>query len=46
VGTKVLDSLTICVKVADCYDLSSADTLTFVKTIETCVETDFVTEHV
>jgi hypothetical protein len=31
------------VKVADYYDLSSAGTLTCVKTIETCVEKAFAT---
>jgi hypothetical protein len=29
------------VKVVDCYDLSSAGTLTCVKTIEMCVESAF-----
>jgi hypothetical protein len=38
VGTKVLDPLRTCVKVADCCDPSSAGTLTFVRMIETCVE--------
>jgi hypothetical protein len=33
VGTKVLDPLRACVKVADCYDSSSVGTLTCVKTL-------------
>jgi hypothetical protein len=43
VGTKVLKPLRACVKVADCCDPSSAGTLTYVKTIETCVESAFAT---
>jgi hypothetical protein len=31
------------VKVADCYDPSSVGTLTYVKMIETCVESAFAT---
>jgi hypothetical protein len=34
------------VKVVDCYDLSSAGTLTCVKTIEMCVESASVTVYV
>jgi hypothetical protein len=42
-GTQVLDPLRACVKVADCYDPSSAGTITCVKVIETCVKTTFAT---
>ena len=35
-----------CVKVDDCCDPSVAGTLTRVKTIETCIESDFTTEYV
>jgi hypothetical protein len=35
VGTKVLDPLRACVKVADCCDPSSVDTLTCVKMLVT-----------
>jgi hypothetical protein len=35
VGTKVMDHLRACVKVADYCDPSSADTITFIKTLET-----------
>jgi hypothetical protein len=38
VGTKVLDPLRACLKVTDCGDPSSTDTLTCVKSFETCVE--------
>jgi hypothetical protein len=38
VGTKVLDPIRVCVKVADCCDPSSAGTLTCVKMLETFVE--------
>jgi hypothetical protein len=38
VGTKVLDPLRSCVKVADCCDPFSEVTLTCVKMLETCVE--------
>jgi hypothetical protein len=38
VGTKVLDPLRACVKVADCCDSSSTGTLTCVKSIVMCVE--------
>jgi hypothetical protein len=38
VGTKVLDPLRASVKDADCFDSSSACILTYVKTLETCVE--------
>jgi hypothetical protein len=38
VGTKVLDPLRTCVKIVDCCDPSSTNTLTCVKTLETCVE--------
>jgi hypothetical protein len=37
VGTKVLDSLRACVRVANCYDPSSAGILTCVKSLETFV---------
>jgi hypothetical protein len=37
-GTKVLDPLTACVKVADYCDPSSASILTCVKSLVTCVE--------
>jgi hypothetical protein len=40
-GTQVLEPLRECVKVADCYDPSSAGTLTCIKSIETCVESAF-----
>jgi hypothetical protein len=42
-GMQVLDPLRTCVKVADCYDPSSAGTLTCVKMIETCVKSAFST---
>jgi hypothetical protein len=35
---KVLDPLRACLKVTDCGDPSSTDTLTCVKSFETCVE--------
>jgi hypothetical protein len=38
VGTKVLDPLRICVKVANWCDPSYVVTLTCVKTLEICVE--------
>jgi hypothetical protein len=38
VGTKVLDPLRACVKVADCCDPSSAGILTCVKSIVTSIE--------
>jgi hypothetical protein len=37
VGTKVLDPLRACVKVADCCNPSSTGTLTCVKSLETFV---------
>jgi hypothetical protein len=40
---KVLDTLRACVKVADCCDPCSAGILTFARSIETCVESDFAT---
>jgi hypothetical protein len=40
---KVLNPLRACVKVDDCYDPSSIGTLTCIKRIETCVESDFTT---
>jgi hypothetical protein len=43
VGTKVLDPLRACVKVADCCNPSSVVILTCVKSIETCVESAFAT---
>jgi hypothetical protein len=43
VGTKLVDPLRACVKVADCCDPPSTGTLTCVKSIETCVETAFAT---
>jgi hypothetical protein len=42
-GMQVLDLLRACVKLADCCDPSSAGILTYVKMIETCVESDFAT---
>jgi hypothetical protein len=42
-GTQVLNPLRACVKVIDCYDPSSAGSLTYVKMIETCVESAFTT---
>jgi hypothetical protein len=42
-GTQVLDLLRECVKVADCCDPTSTDTLTCVKMIEMCVESTFTT---
>jgi hypothetical protein len=42
-GTQVMDPLSACVKVADCCDPSSTGTLTYVKMIETCVESIFAT---
>jgi hypothetical protein len=38
VGTKVLDLLRACVKVANCCDPSSAGILTCIKSLVTCVE--------
>jgi hypothetical protein len=46
VGMKVLDHLRVCVKVAYCCDPSSTGTLTYDKTLETCVESDFATYNV
>jgi hypothetical protein len=43
VGTKVLDPLRACTKVANCYDLSSTGTITYIKMIEICVESAFAT---
>jgi hypothetical protein len=43
VGTKVLDHLRACVKVAYYYDSRSASTLTCIKSLESCVESVFVT---
>jgi hypothetical protein len=43
VGTKVLDDLRACVKVADYCDPSSACTLTCVKSLETFCESAFAT---
>jgi hypothetical protein len=40
---KVLDPLRACVKVVDCCDPSSAGTLTYVKSLETCVKSAFAT---
>jgi hypothetical protein len=45
-GHKSVVPIRACVKVADCYDLSFAGTLTYVKMIQTCVESNFITEHV
>jgi hypothetical protein len=42
-GTQVPDPLKACVKVAECCDPSSTSILTYVKTIETCVESAFAT---
>jgi hypothetical protein len=43
VDTKVLNPLRTCVKVADYCDPSSAGTLAYVKSIQTCVENNFAT---
>jgi hypothetical protein len=43
VGTKVLDPLRACVKVADCCDTSSVGTLTCVKSLVTCIKSAFGT---
>jgi hypothetical protein len=43
VGTKVLDPFRACVKAGDCYTPFSVDTLTCVKSLETCVESVFAT---
>jgi hypothetical protein len=43
VGMKVLDPLRTYVKVADYCDPSSAGTLTYVKTVEMCIESAFAT---
>jgi hypothetical protein len=43
VGTKVLDPLMTCMKVANCYDPSSIGTLIYIKMIEICVESAFAT---
>jgi hypothetical protein len=40
VGTKVLDPLMACVKVADCCDLFSVGTQTCVKTLLTILRVD------
>jgi hypothetical protein len=42
-GTQVLDPLRACVKVVDCCDPSCIGTLTYIKMIETCVESTFAT---